>query len=133
MNQVEIEALAEAIARHLVPHVERIFCEAGDGVVRESQGRLLTALSDELAAAARSVDMLARQGRSDDEPRHRAARTAASANIVAAVLGDLLDRRGFRQTWDKTDDDVRKEIQDSLGDIVGVELHAAGLKALGQS
>lgn len=31
--------------------------------------------------------------------------------IVDAILDDLTDRRGFRQTWDETDDDVQAEIR----------------------
>ena len=31
------------------------------------------------------------------------------------ALDDLLDRKGFRQTWDETDDDTREDILQAAG------------------
>lgn len=38
--------------------------------------------------------------------------------IVEAVLSDLHDRRGYRQTWDDIDEDIRTEIVQTLTTIV---------------
>jgi hypothetical protein len=34
--------------------------------------------------------------------------------IVNAILKDLFDRSGFRQTWDGCDTEIQKEIRESL-------------------
>ena len=34
------------------------------------------------------------------------------------LLDDLLDRRGFRQTWDGIDEDIREEIIQEQRDII---------------
>lgn len=47
-------------------------------------------------------------------------------DIVRRVLDDLLDRRGFRQTWDGCDEDIKKEIRDSLRGAVELELKKKG-------
>lgn len=38
----------------------------------------------------------------------------SAGRVVDAVLADLLDRRGFRQTWDGIDVDIRQEIRAEL-------------------
>jgi hypothetical protein len=39
-----------------------------------------------------------------------------SEDIIKNVLQNILDRKGFRQAWDDTDEDVQKEITKSLED-----------------
>jgi hypothetical protein len=46
-----------------------------------------------------------------------------SEEIVLGVLKDLLDRRGFRQAWDDTDEDIQKEIIGSLGGGIEAAIH----------
>jgi hypothetical protein len=53
------------------------------------------------------------------EPLRR--RTLAK-RIVDGVLDNLHDRRGYRQTWDEIDDEIRAEIVQELTDIVHLEL-----------
>lgn len=40
--------------------------------------------------------------------------SASVERVVDAVLADLLDRRGFRQTWNGIDADIRQEIRAEL-------------------
>jgi hypothetical protein len=46
--------------------------------------------------------------------------------IVRRVLDDILDRRGFRQTWDGCDEQIKKEIRDSLRRVTENELMKKG-------
>ena len=48
--------------------------------------------------------------------------------IRDAVLKDLLDRRGFRQTWDEIDEDIRMEIRGTLERKIQAVLDDAGVK-----
>lgn len=47
-------------------------------------------------------------------------------NIVRKVLDELLDRKGFRQVWDGTSQEIKIEIRDSLREIVLRELKRNG-------
>ncbi len=47
-----------------------------------------------------------------------------AARIVAALQEDMLCRRGFRQNWDRIDDDIRVEILAAWVLIVTKELEA---------
>lgn len=42
--------------------------------------------------------------------------------IVAALLRDMLGRRGFRQNWDEIDDDIKDEIVKQWEALVLAEL-----------
>ncbi len=42
----------------------------------------------------------------------------APEDIVAAIIKDLTDRRGFRQEWDQCDAETREEIRSTWADIV---------------
>lgn len=48
--------------------------------------------------------------------------------IRDAVLKDLLDRRGFRQTWDEIDHDIKAEIRGDLEREIQTVLDDAGVK-----
>lgn len=50
------------------------------------------------------------------------AKKKLSAKIVERILGDLKDRRGFRQLWDEVDPATRIEIQDAWEKAVREEL-----------
>lgn len=51
--------------------------------------------------------------------------SAKAERILDAVLRDILDRRGFRQTWDSVGKDVRAEMRATLLKIVEEELTTA--------
>lgn len=39
-------------------------------------------------------------------------------NAVNEIIRDIMDRRGFRQTWEETDDDIQEEIKKCWHDII---------------
>lgn len=43
--------------------------------------------------------------------------------IVRKILDDLLDRRGFRQTWDGCDEVIKKDIRNALRTVTEMELN----------
>lgn len=53
--------------------------------------------------------------------------------IGEAVMGTdgLGDRRGYRQTWDDIDDDIREEIILAVGNVAAKTLEAAGFRLVG--
>jgi len=42
----------------------------------------------------------------------------AAKLIVDDIIDDLCDRRGLRQEWDETDEDIQKEIKDTWKNII---------------
>ncbi len=49
-------------------------------------------------------------------------RKKLASKIVRKILEDLLDRRGFRQTWDGCDEEVKKEIRETMQEITARQL-----------
>ena len=49
--------------------------------------------------------------------------TKLAGKIVRKILADLLDRRGFRQTWDGCDAATKRDIRRALVATVLIELN----------
>lgn len=54
--------------------------------------------------------------------RRRSKASKLAKRITKVVMDDMLDRRGFRQTWDGCDPDTQNEIVNSLEKLVDAEL-----------
>jgi len=50
-----------------------------------------------------------------------------AAKIVRKILDDLCDRKGFRQAWEGSNQDIKVEIRNKLRAIVTTELRYSNL------